>query len=114
MKKYLAAAALCGLLASPLMAASAAVESAVKTFEAVGSDAAKLKTYCEMTKLMSSPDVEDESKADELDSKMEAFMNALGADFQTAFEAGADLDPESGDGKVYDAALDKLDAKCGG
>ena len=41
-------------------------------------------------------------------------MKELGPEFETAFEAGADLDPDSEDGKAYDAALDKLDAKCGG
>jgi hypothetical protein len=112
MKNYLAAVALCGLLAVPAYAANAAVDSAVKTFDAVGNDAAKLKTYCEMSKVMSSADAEDDSKAEELDKQMDGFMKALGSDFQTAFEAGADLDPESADGKVYDAAMDKLDDKC--
>jgi hypothetical protein len=41
-------------------------------------------------------------------------MKELGDDFETAFEAGADLDPDSEDGKAYDAALDGLDGKCGG
>lgn len=114
MKKFLAACAFCGLFASPVLAASAAVESAVKTFDTVAGDATKLKVYCEMSKVMSSPDAEDESKADEIDKKMDGFMKDLGPDFQKAFEAGADLDPESADGKVYDEAMDKLDAKCGG
>ncbi len=43
---------------------------------------------------------------------MQDYIKQLGADFETAFEAGADLDPDSEDGKAYDAALDKLDAKC--
>ncbi len=113
MKKFLAAFALCGLVSSPVLAANAAVESAVKTFDAVANDAAKLKVYCEMSKVMSSADAEDDSKAEELDKQMDGFMKQLGPEFQTAFEAGADLDPESEDGKVYDAAMDKLDDKCG-
>lgn len=113
MKSYLAAVALCGLFASPVLAANAAVEGAVKTFEAVGNDAAKLKVYCEMSKVMSSADAADDSKAEELDKQMDSFMKQLGPEFQTAFEAGADLDPESEDGKTYDAAMDKLDGKCG-
>ena len=87
--------------------------SAVKTFDTVGNDAAKLKVYCEMSKVMSSADAEDDSKAEELDKQMDGFMKDLGPEFQTAFEAGADLDPESADGKTYDAAMDKLDDKCG-
>ena len=113
MNKLLAACALCGLLAVPVFAANAAVDTAVKTFDTVGNDAAKLKVYCEMSKVMSSADAEDDSKAEELDKKMDGFMKDLGPAFQTAFEAGADLDPESADGKTYDAAMDKLDEKCG-
>ena len=114
MKKILAALALCGLFVPPALAASANVESAIKTFEAVGNDPAKLKTYCEMSKLMSTGDDEDESKAEELDKQMQGYMKELGEDFEAAFEAGADLDPDSEDGKAYDAALDGLDGKCGG
>lgn len=113
MKKILAAAALCGLCVPVALAANAKVESAAKTFEAVGNDPAKLKTYCEMSKLMSSTDdSEDEKKNDELDKQMQGYMKELGTDFEQAFEAGADLDPDSEDGKAYDAALDKVDAKC--
>jgi hypothetical protein len=113
MKKYLAACALCGLLASPVFAANAAVDTAVKTFDTVANDAGKLKVYCEMSKVMSSADAEDDNKAEALDKQMDGFMKQLGPEFQTAFEAGADLDPESEDGKKYDAAMDKLDEKCG-
>ncbi len=114
MRKILAALAVCGLFVPPALAASAAVESAIKTFDAVATDEAKLKTYCEMSKLMSTDDAEDESKAEELDKKMQGYMKDLGEEFEAAFEAGADLDPDSDDGKAYDAALDKLDDKCGG
>jgi hypothetical protein len=114
MKKMLAALALCGLFVPPALAASANVESAVKTFEAVGNDPARLKTYCEMNKLMSAGDDEDESKAEALDKQMQGYMKQLGDDFEAAFEAGADLDPDTDDGKAYDAGLDALDAKCGG
>jgi hypothetical protein len=61
---------------------------------------------------MSSGDDQDDSKAEELDKQMQGYMKQLGSDFETAFEAGADLDPDSADGKAYDAALDGLDAKC--
>ena len=113
MKKILAAAALCGLCVPVAFAASAKVEFRTKTFEQVGNDPAKLKTYCEMSKLMSSTDdSEDEKKNEELDKQMQGYMKELGTDFEQAFEAGADLDPDSEDGKAYDAALDKVDAKC--
>jgi hypothetical protein len=113
MKEILAAALACGLLASPAFAASANIETAVKTFAQVGADAAKLKTYCEMSKVMSSgEDNEDESKSEALDKQMQTYMKELGPDFESAFGAGADLDPDSEDGKAYDAALEALDGKC--
>lgn len=114
MNKILAALALCGLCVTPALAASESVETAMKTFDTVGADAGKLKIYCEMSKLMSSGDEEDEAKAEELDKQMQGYMKQLGPEFESAFEAGADLDPDSADGKAYDEALDKLDAKCGG
>jgi hypothetical protein len=112
MRKILAALAVGGLCVPAAYAADAKVEAAIKTFDAVAADAGKLKTYCEMSKLMSSGDDQDDSKAAELDKQMQGYMKQLGSDFETAFEAGADLDPESADGKAYDAALDGLDAKC--
>lgn len=113
MKKLSAVIAMCGVLASPAFAASESIESAIKTFQSVGEDAEKLKVYCDMSKLMSmDEDIEDEAKADELDKQMQGYMEKLGPDFEAAFEAGADLDPESADGKAYDGALDELDAKC--
>jgi hypothetical protein len=114
MKKVLAAIAMCGLLVAPAFAVSDNVATAIKTIEQVGNDPAKLKTYCDMSKLMSSAeDIEDESKAEELDAKMDDYMKQLGDQFESAFEVGADLEPESEDGKAFDAAFDALDDKCG-
>jgi hypothetical protein len=114
MNKILAAIAACGLCASPALAVSASVDTAIKAFDKVAADPAKLKTYCDMSKLMSSSDEQDDSKSEALDKQMQGYMKDLGPEFESAFEAGADLDPDSEDGKTYDAALDKLDAKCGG
>jgi hypothetical protein len=113
MKPILAAVAVCGLLASPALA-NPTIDAAIKTFDAVAADPAKLKTYCEMSKLSAGGgDDADESTSEALDKQMQEYMKQLGQDFETAYEAGADLDPESADGKSYDAALDKLDDKCG-
>ncbi len=113
MKPILAAVAVCGLLASPALA-NPTIDAAIKTFDDVAADPAKLKTYCEMSKLSAGGgDDADDSKSQELDKQMQGYMKELGTDFETAYEAGADLDPESADGKSYDAALDKLDDKCG-
>jgi hypothetical protein len=113
MKRILAAIAVCGFFVAPAFAVSPNVESAIKTFDTVAADPGKLKTYCEINKVMSTAsDDDDDAKSEALDKQVQALMKELGPEFETAFEAGADLEPESEDGKAYDAAIDKLDGKC--
>src|SRR5437868_1228466 len=47
----LAAVAVC-LAAAPAFAASPKVDAAIKTFKAVSADPAKVKTFCDMSKVM--------------------------------------------------------------
>lgn len=113
MKSTLTVAAACAFLAWPAFAASPDVEAAIKAFGDVAANPGKLKTYCEMSKAMAAGgDEEDEAKIDALDKKMQGYIQQLGPDFEKAFEAGADLDPDSDDGKAFDSALDNLDNKC--
>lgn len=112
MKRILAAAAVC-CLAAPAFALDAKVESAVKAFAAVENDSKKLDTYCKMSKAMSAGGGElTEAQEEAMGKEMEGYMKALGSEFEAAWNAGGDLAPESEDGKAYDAALEKLDAKC--
>lgn len=112
MNRILAAAALC-CLAAPALAADAKVENALKAFSAVEADQKKLETYCKMSKAMSAGGGEmTEAQEDALGKEMEGYMKTLGPEFEAAWNAGGDLAPESEDGKAYDAALEKLDAKC--
>src|SRR5262249_53404581 len=73
MKKFLAAILACGLFVPAASAANDKVNSAVKTFDAVANDAAKLKTYCEMNKVMNSAgdDKGDDAKDDALDKQIQ-------------------------------------------
>jgi hypothetical protein len=102
------AAALC-LAASPVLAASPKVDAAVKVFKAVATDAGKLKTFCAMSKVMEQAGEKEDPK---LDAQIQGFIKQLGPDFETAWGAGDDLDENSPDGKVYNAALDDLSGKC--
>lgn len=98
-------------LVSPALALDAKIESAIKVFETTSGDAAKMKTYCTMNKLMS--DVgDDEKKAEAAEAQFNGFLKELGPDFETAWSAGEGLDPESAEGKAINAALDKLDTAC--
>jgi hypothetical protein len=102
------AAALC-LVASPALAASPKIDAAVKTFKAVAGDAGKLKTFCAMSKVMESAGEKEDPK---IDAQIQGFIKQLGPDFETAWAAGEDVDENSADGKVYNAALDDLSGKC--
>lgn len=102
------AAAIC-LVVSPALAASPKIDAAVKTFKAVAGDAGKLKTFCAMSKVMESAGEKEDPK---IDAQIQGFIKQLGADFETAWAAGEDVDENSADGKAYNAALDDLSAKC--
>jgi hypothetical protein len=109
MSRVLAACVAVCLAASPVLAASPKIESAVKVFKAVAADAGKLKTYCDMTKVMDAAGEKEDAAAD---AKIAAFMKQLGPDFETAWGAAEGLDENSADGKVYNAAVDDLSGKC--
>lgn len=82
----------------------------------IKSDAAKLKSYCEMQDLYNQSyeagEKKDEKKAEELASKADATGKTLGADYERIMNAGADIDPESKDGQEFYAGFEELDKAC--
>lgn len=111
MKRLILAAVLACTASGLASAADPGVEKAVKTFEAVGNDATKLKAFCDMSKTMEEASA-DEKKADAADAKIQAFMTTLGPDFKEAWTAGDNLKDDSPDLKTLDDSLDKLQSKC--
>ena len=108
MRALTASLALC-LVAAPALAASPKIESAIKVYKAVGSNPQKLRTFCEMSKVI-------EKMGDKEDAALEAQINRLvgqlGPDFQTAWEASDGVDENTPDGKALYAAIDELEDKC--
>lgn len=98
------------LIASPALAADPKVDSAIKTFKSVSSDNAKLKTFCEMSKVMAQAGEKEDKAAD---AKIDGLMKQLGADFEKAWAAGDGLAETSADGKAFNTAVDDLMKKCG-
>jgi hypothetical protein len=105
---FAACVAIC-LAASPVLAASPKIESAIKTFKAVAADTNKLKTFCAMTKVMDAAGDKEDPK---LDAQIEGYMKQLGPEFTTAWGAAEGVDENSADGKAYNAAVDDLSGKC--
>jgi hypothetical protein len=81
----------------------------VKTLNAVGADAGKLKTFCEMTKAMDAMG-DKQDAADE--AKIQGYVKRLGTEFETAWIVSADVDADTPDGKAISGAFDDLSGKC--
>ena len=109
MKRFAFAAVAVCLAAAPAFAASPKVDAAVKTLKAVSADPAKLKTFCDMSKVMSAMGEKQDAAAE---AKIDGFMKQLGTEFETAWNVGNDLNESSPDGKAYGAGLDDLSGKC--
>src|SRR5262245_10489730 len=108
MRALVAGLALC-VIAAPALAASPKVESAIKVYKALAANPAKLKTFCDMSKLMEEMgDKQDAAK----EAQIDRLAGQLGPDFQAAQEAGDGVDENSPDGKALFAALDDLEGKC--
>jgi hypothetical protein len=107
--RALAAAIVLSLLTIGALAASPEVEAALKAFQTAGTDATRLKTFCELMQT----EQENADRADPLlEAKMDKLLDELGADFKAAWETAENIDPASDDGKILDAALDRLSDKC--
>jgi hypothetical protein len=108
MRALIAALALC-LVSAPAFAASPKIEAAIKTFKGVAANPAKLKLFCDMSKVMEKMgDKEDKA----LEAQIDGFLEKLGADFKAAWEAGDSVDEKSADGKALTAAIDGVAEKC--
>jgi hypothetical protein len=102
-------AALCLTAAAALAAGSPMTDAAVATFQSVAKDPGKMKLYCEMSAIM---DKSGDDPDDATQKKIDGYVKQIGPDFQSAWDAGDDLDEDSPDGKRLDAAIDELTNKC--
>jgi hypothetical protein len=109
MKRILFVGAAVVIGAGLLPAASPAVDKAIKTITSVGSDAAKLKIFCSVNKLLQeSGEKEDPA----IQKQVDDLVAQVGPDFKDAWDTGDELDETSPDGKEFFAAVDALAAKC--
>jgi hypothetical protein len=77
--RALASAITVFLITTPALAANPQVEVAVKVFQAVGADANRLKTFCE---LMQIDEEMEENDAPALNARVDKLVDQLGADFK--------------------------------
>jgi hypothetical protein len=100
------------MLASSAYAAGPDAAAITKSIDATAADPAKSKTFCDMSKKMA--DVgDDDKKAEAAGDEIDGYFKTLGTDFEAAWNAGQEAKEDSAEGKAFDEAMSKLDAKCG-
>jgi hypothetical protein len=109
MKRILLACAAVAIGASALTAASPEVEKAIKSLQAVGADAGKLKLFCGLNTLL---ETAGEKEDPAVQKQIDDTIAQIGPDFAAAWDAGDQLEEESPDGKEFFAAVDALAQKC--
>ena len=106
--RALASAITLFLVTTPALAASPQAEAAVKVFQAVGADANRLKTFCEMMQI-------DKKNARRKPRPLSPrWTNCLISLGRISRPPGTlpKVSTNSPDGKVLNAALDQLEDKC--
>jgi len=84
------------LMMVPAIAASPQVEAAIRVIQTVGTDANRLKTFCELMKI----DEQNEKRTSpSSEAQMDKLLKELGPDFEAAWELVEDTDPASDDAK---------------
>jgi hypothetical protein len=78
-------------------------------FNAVGADAAKLKTFCEMSKALEAAGDKEDPK---VDAQVDGYIDQLGDDFAEAWEASEGLVENSPDVKAFNEAVEALEELC--
>lgn len=94
-------------------ATAISADSAAKTIAAVAGDAAKLKAFCAMNRVLNIEGDEQQGGLSEAqDKEIDTYLTQLGPEFRAAWDFGVAADAESADGKIIDAAIEDLEAKC--
>jgi hypothetical protein len=91
--------------------------AAQKVVKAIGADKAKLKIYCEMSKLDeqigAADQKKDTKKVETLSKQMDDMAEQLGADYVNLMQGLQDIDQDSKQAQEIGAVLDTLDQQCG-
>ena len=111
--RSLLAVAIAGMLAaSPAIAASPKVEAAIKSLAKIETDAGKFQSFCKLIADLDDVPDQDVAKAEALERQLENVLRSMGFDVLQAWDLGGDLDPQSEDGKAFEAAIEAIEDKC--
>jgi len=89
---------------------------AQKLAQMISSDKAKLKAYCDMGKLQEQMEQADQKKDDKaleaLSAKVDSLTQQIGPEYVKVMEGLEEIDPDSAEGKRFDAVFDSLTKQC--
>jgi len=100
------------LTLGPVYAASPKVESAIKSLDKIEADGAKFQAFCKLLRDIDDVPEQDEAKVEALEVELDNLLKSIGLDVLRAWDLGSDLDPQSEDGKAFEAAVEALEDKC--
>lgn len=103
----------CCLAVSPVQAAEVDAATITKSIDGATADATKTKAYCDLAAKFDEVG-DDEKKAEAAGDQIDGYFKILGPEFEAAWDAGQNAAEDSAEGKAFDEAMSKLDAKCGG
>ena len=109
MSRVLIAFVAFGLCTSGALAVDPAISAAIQEFKAVGVDPAKLKIFCAMSKALDAVDERDDAAAE---AAIAGYVKALGPEFEKAWEVAEDIDENTPEAQVLNAAIDELTGLC--
>jgi hypothetical protein len=109
MKRFVFAGLVACLGVASALAADPKIVAAIKTFQAIAADPAKVKTFCEMIQVMDAAGDKEDPAAE---AKIAELMKQLGPDFEAAWNTADEVDEDTPDGKDYNSAMDSLADKC--
>ena len=89
---------------------------AQKLAQMISSDKAKLKAYCDMGKLQEQMEQADQKKDDNaleaLSAKVDSLTQQIGPEYVKVMEGLEEIDPDSAEGKRFDAVFNSLTKQC--
>ncbi|MEQ1670234.1 MAG: hypothetical protein ABL893_05200 [Hyphomicrobium sp.] len=110
--KKIAYALLASCLLVPQVNAATVDAAGISTaIDAVAADAVKTKAYCDLSKKFEEIG-DDDKKAEAAGDEIEGYFKTLGPEFDAAWDAGQNAGETSAEGKAFEEAMGKLDAKC--
>lgn len=114
MTRLMSALVFLAMAALPALAFAPKVESAIKVFEAIGSDQTRFDTYCAFLNAEEEIPGDTGPHAEAAIVKYEFLMNKMGSDFKEAYEAANGLVYDTPDFNAYEAAVNAVKMRCPG